>query len=107
MKRRVPLAVIFAVALTVAAVLPLYVERTMTELMFAEGSGGEIEWGWKRCTLREFCADYHHMDREQKPARWFGVNLALLFVYGAIGSFALAAGLKCLATYRDRQMLPP
>ncbi len=107
MKPRVPLAVIFAVALTVAAVLPLYVERTMTELMFADGSGGAIEWGWKRCTLREFCADYHHMDREQKPARWFGVNLALLFVYGSIGCFALAAGLKCLATYRDRQMLPP
>ena len=40
MKRRVPLAVIFAVALTVAALLPLYVERTMTELMFADGSGG-------------------------------------------------------------------
>jgi hypothetical protein len=107
MKRRVPLAVIFAIALAVAALLPLYVERTMTELMFADGSGGAIQWGWKRCTLREFCADYPHMDREQEPARWFGVNLGLLFLYGSIGGFAGVAGMKCLATYRDRQMLPP
>jgi hypothetical protein len=46
MRRRVPIAVIFAMALTIAALLPIYVERTMTELMFADGSGGAIEWGW-------------------------------------------------------------
>jgi hypothetical protein len=91
MKRRVPLAVIFAIALAVAALPPLYVERTMTELMFADGSGGAIEWGWKRCTLREFCADYHYMRREQEPARWLGINLTLLFVYGSIVIFPLTA----------------
>ncbi|MFL6518657.1 MAG: hypothetical protein ACJ8NS_00395 [Chthoniobacterales bacterium] len=107
MKRRAPLGVIFAVALTVAALLPLYLERTMTELMFADGSGGAIQWGWRRCTLREFCADYSHMAREQEPAQWFAINLALLVVYASVASFGLAAGLKCLATYRDRQMLPP
>ena len=91
MKRRVPLAVIFAVALAVAALLPLYIERTMTHVMYADGSGGTIEWGWKRCTLREFCADYHYMRREQEPAFWVGLNVALVVVYGAIFAFALNA----------------
>ena len=89
MKWRLPLAVIFAIALAVAALLPVYVERTMTHVMFADGSGGAIEWGWKRCTLREFFADYHYMRREQQPACWLGANLALLFLYGSIATFAL------------------
>ena len=89
MKRPVPLAVIFAIALAVAALLPLYVERTMTEVIFADGSGGAIEWGWKRCTLREFCADYRYMHREQQPGRWLCINLALLVVYGSIATLAL------------------
>ena len=45
MKRRVPFPVLFAIALTIAALLPIYVERTMTHVMFADGSGGTIEWG--------------------------------------------------------------
>jgi hypothetical protein len=89
MKRRVPLAVLFAVALFVAVFFPLYVERTMTHVMYANGRGGTIEWGWKRCTLREFKADYPYMWREQDPARWLSVNLGLLFVYTAITTFAL------------------
>ena len=43
MKRPMPLAVVFAIALTIAALLPLYMERTMTHVMFADGSGGTIE----------------------------------------------------------------
>ena len=103
MKRRVPLGVIFAIALAVAALLPLYVQRTMTELMFADGSGGAIEWGWKRCTLREFCADYHHMAREQEPARWLAINLALLFVYGSIATLAVTL----IAAPNRRSSKPP
>ena len=103
MKRRVPLAVIFAIAVAVAALLPLYVERTMTHVMFADGSGGAIEWGWKRCTLREFCADYRYMRREQEPARWLGINLALLFLYGSIATFAL----KPIAAPNRRSLKPP
>ena len=103
MKWRLPLAVIFAIAVAVAALLPLYVERTMTHVMFADGSGGAIEWGWKRCTLREFCADYHYMRREQEPARWLATNLALLFLYGSVATFAL----KLIAGPIRRSLKPP
>jgi hypothetical protein len=44
MKRPVPLVLVFAIALTIVALLPLYIERTMTHVMFADGSGGAIEW---------------------------------------------------------------
>jgi hypothetical protein len=103
MKRRVPLAVIFAIALAVAALLPLYLERTMTELMFADGSGGAIKWGWKRCTLREFCANYPHMYREEEPARWLGANLALLLFYASVTTFAF----KLIAASNRRSLKPP
>ena len=88
-KRAIPFAVLFAVILTFTALLPLYVERTMTHVMFADGSGGAITWGWKRCTLRSYCADYRYMRREQKPALWLGINIALVFVYGSIAAFGL------------------
>lgn len=91
MKRRMPSGVIFAIALFIAALLPLYVERTMTELMFADGSGGAIKWGWKRCTLREFCSDYPHMAREQTPPRWLGLNIALALAYSGLITFPLNA----------------
>src|SRR4051794_32728810 len=84
MKRRVLFAVLLAISLAIVALLPLYVERTMTELMFADGTGGAIEWGWKRCTLRDYYADYHHMDREQKPAVWLAVNVGLAVVYASV-----------------------
>lgn len=84
MKRPVPLVVVFAIALTIVALLPLYIERTMTHVMFADGSGGAIEWGWKRCTLRSYWADYRYMRRQQQPAMWLGVNLALALGYASI-----------------------
>jgi len=88
MKRRVPFAVLFAIALTIVSLLPFYVERTMTHVMFADGSGGAIWWGWKRCSLREYWADYPHMDREQTPALWLGVNVALAVSYASVATFA-------------------
>jgi len=84
MKRSVPLAVVFAIALTIVALLPIYIERTMTHVMFADGSGGAIEWGWKRCTLRSYWADYRYMRRQQQPAMWLGMNLALALGYASI-----------------------
>ena len=86
MKRRVPFPVLFAIALTIAALLPIYVERTMTHVMFADGSGGTVEWGWKRCTLRSYCADYRYMRREQRPALWLGINAGLAFAYASIAT---------------------
>ena len=90
MKRPLRVAILFAMALTIAALLPLYIERTMTHVMFADGSGGAIEWGWKRCTLRGYWADYRYMRREQKPALWLGVNLALALGYATVTTFAVA-----------------
>jgi hypothetical protein len=99
MKRRVPFAALFAVALFTVALLPLYIERTMTHVMFADGSGGAIEWGWKRCSLREYWTNYRYMRREQKPALWLGVNVALAVGY-ALG-IAVPANVA-LRRSRDR-----
>ena len=88
MKRLVPFPVIFAIALAIVALLPLYVERTMTEVLFVDGSGGAIEWGWKRCTLREYSADYRYMQREQNPALWLALDVALAVGYASVASFA-------------------
>ncbi len=88
MKRPVPVAVLFAIALTIVSLLPFYVERTMMHVMFADGSGGAIEWGWERCTLRNYWADYPYMRREQRPALWLGANVALALGYASITTFA-------------------
>ncbi len=88
MKRRIPLAVVFAIALTIVSLLPLYIERTMTHVMFADGSGGAIWWGWKRCSIREYWATYHYMQREQTPALWLAVNVALAVSYASVATFA-------------------
>jgi hypothetical protein len=77
----VPFAALFAISLVVVALLPLYVERTLTEVLYADGSGGAIEWGWKRCSLREYWADYRYIRREQNHACWLGVNIALAATY--------------------------
>lgn len=94
MKRRVPFAVLFAISLFVAALLPLYIERTMTEVLFSDGSGGAIQWGWKRCTLRGFYAAYPHMAREQDPAFWLAANVGLAFAYATIISLAASRALR-------------
>ena len=102
MKRRVPFPVLFAIALTIAALLPIYVERTMTHVMFADGSGGTIEWGWKGCTLRTYCADYHYMRREQRPALWLGINAGLAVAYASMATLG-AMGTRGLRTSFRRQ----
>ena len=88
MKRRIPLAVVFAIALTIVSLLPLYIERTMTHVMFADGSGGAVWWGWKRCSIREYWATYPYMQPEQTPALWLGVNVALAVSYASVATFA-------------------
>ena len=99
MKRRLPFAVLFMISFCIVAMLPLYVEQTMTEVLYADGSGGAIEWGWKRCTLREFWEDYRYIRREQKPAWWLGVNVALSATY----ALALALPVNiALRRSRDR-----
>ena len=94
--RWIPLPVVFVIALTIAALLPLYIEQTMTHVMFADGSGGTIEWGWKRCTLRSYWADYRYMWREQDPAMWLGVNIALALGYASIIAVPLNLAIRRL-----------
>jgi len=77
-------AIVFAAALAVVPFLPLYLERTMTHVMFAQGGGGAIEWGWKRCALSRFWSDYHYLRPEQSPAFWLTVNIALAFTYAFV-----------------------
>ena len=59
----------------------------MTHVMFADGSGGAIEWGWKRCTLREYAATYRYMRPEQQPALWLAVDVALALGYALVATF--------------------
>ena len=90
MKRVLALSAVFLLTLAAVSFLPLYVERTMTHAMFADGSGGAIEWGWKRCSLREYWATRRYMRREQKPAMWLGVNVALALGYASVTTFAFS-----------------
>lgn len=87
MNRRIPFAAVFVVCLALVSFLPLYVERTMTHVMFADGSGGAIWWGWKRCTLREYSATYRYMRPEQKPALWLALDVALALGYASVTAF--------------------
>lgn len=84
MKRPLRFVIVFAIALVFVPFLPCYLERTMTEVMFADGSGGAIEWGWRRLALNQFWAGYHYMAREQNPALWLTVNVALAFMYALV-----------------------
>jgi hypothetical protein len=43
------------------------------------------------------------MRHEPELARWFGINLALLFLYGSIATFAL----KPIAAPNRRALKPP
>lgn len=81
MKRSFPFPVLFAMALTVVSLLPIYPEQTMTHVMFADGSGGAIEWGWKICALRTFFSDYRYFRHYPHPALWIAMNVALAFIY--------------------------
>lgn len=77
------------ISLVLVSFLPLSIERTMTHVMFADGSGGAIHWGWKRSTLRSYWADYRYLRREQKPAMWLGVNVGLALSYATLITLTL------------------
>lgn len=84
MKRPLRFSIIFAAALAVMPFLPLYIERTMMRSMVVGHAGDVIEWGWKIRTLAEFWSDSRYFNREQNPAMWLGVNLALAFIYALV-----------------------
>lgn len=108
MKRLRRFAIVFAVALAFLFFLPLYVERTMTHVMFVNG-GGAIEWGWRRCTLSSFWSDYRYMRHQPHPALWISLNVGLALIYAmAIALFvALILGRKRLSARREASIAPP
>ena len=84
MTRRVPFAALFAMSLVLVALLPLYVEQTMTRVMFVDGRGETIEWGWKLCTLPTFFSDYRYFRRYPHPELWIAMNISLACCYAWI-----------------------
>jgi hypothetical protein len=81
--------VVFAMVLTIVALLPLYFEQTMTHVMFADGSGGTVVWGWKLCTLRTFFSDYRYFRHHPHPMLWISMNIALAFIYALVIAYLL------------------
>ena len=84
MKRTLRFSIVLAAALVVVPFLPLYIERTMMRSMLVDHVGDVIEWGWKLCTLDSYWSNYRYFRREQNPALWLGVNLALAFTYALL-----------------------
>lgn len=82
--KRPPFAVVFAISLAFVVLLPLYVERTMTRVMYVGGRGDAIEWGWKLCTLRTFFSDYRYFRHHPHPELWIALNVALAFTYALV-----------------------
>jgi hypothetical protein len=62
-------------------------------------TGDTIEWGWKICSLSTFWSDYSHLSREQGPAFWLAVNLALAFTYALV----IAVGIDWFFARRKRR----
>lgn len=86
MKRPLPFAVLFAISLALVALQPLYVEQTMTRVMFVGGRGEAIEWGWKLCSLRTFFSDYRYFRHHPHPEFWIALNVALALSYASIAA---------------------
>jgi hypothetical protein len=84
MKRLLQFMIVLAVAMALVPSLPLYIERTMMRSWLVDHGGTIIEWGWKRITLNSYWSDYVYFDREQQPALWLAVNLALAFTYALL-----------------------
>jgi hypothetical protein len=98
MKRAFRLVLVFVAGLVVVSFLPLYVERTMLRSWRTDHLGDVITWGWKICSLQTYWADYRYFSREQNPAFWLKVNLALAVFYALI----IAVGVDLFLARRRR-----
>ena len=74
---------LFAAASAVVPFLPLYIERTMLR-SWGPNMHDTIEWGWQILTLSSYWSNYDYFSREQRPALWLCVNIALAFVYALL-----------------------
>jgi hypothetical protein len=94
MSRPVHFAVLFAISLVFVALLPLYLEQTMTRAMFVDGRSETIGWGWKLCTLRTFFSDYRYFRRYSHPELWIALNIALACSYASIVALVARRALR-------------
>ena len=86
-RRPLRFVALFAAASAVVPFLPLYVERTMRRYWGPNMDGEAVEWGWQIRTLSSYWSNYVYFSREQRPALWLCVNIALAFAYALL--FAL------------------
>lgn len=99
MKRLARLVISFGLALVVVPFLPLYLERTMLRSFRVGSAGDKIDWGWKITSLTEYWSNYNYMGREQRPALWLTLDIALAVVYALIFAVAIDLALG----WRKRQ----
>jgi hypothetical protein len=88
MKGPLRFVALFAAASAVVPFLPLYVERTMLR-SWGPNMHDTIEWGWRICTLSSYWSNYVYFSREQRPALWLCVNIALAFVYALLSALVV------------------
>jgi len=88
MRRVARLVISFALALVVVPFLPLYIERTLLRSWRVDRVGDQIDWGWRLTSLNDYWSNYHYMTREQRPAAWLSLDIALALLYALM--FALA-----------------
>ena len=103
MKRAVRLAISFVLALAVVAFLPLYVERTLLRSFLVGNAGDRIDWGWKITSLTDYWTNYNYMAREQRPALWLTLDIALAAVYAMVFAFGVD---QLLALIKRRKTKP-
>lgn len=84
MKRLFRFAILLIAALALVPLLPFYLERTMMRSWRIDQLGDVIEWGWRLRTLTGFWSDYRYFSREQQPALWLSINLAIAFIYALV-----------------------
>lgn len=101
MRRAARLAISFVLALVVVPFLPLYVERTMLRSWRVDRVGDQIDWGWKLTSLNEYWSNYRYMGREQRPALWLTLDIALAVLYALI--FAIAIDLALARRKRRKR----
>lgn len=102
MKRSLRFWIVLAAALAVVPFLPLYIERTMMRSMRVGHAGDVIDWGWRLRTLLDYWSNYRYIRREQNPAMWLGVNLALAFIYALVIALIVDRVLAHRKVSRDR-----
>ena len=84
MKRAARLMATFVLALVVVPFLPLYLERTLMRSWRVDRAGDQIDWGWKLTSLTNYWSNYNYMAREQRPALWLALDVALAGLYALI-----------------------